>query len=81
MGYGVKVARWFLAPVVGVRIPVPQPVFRRERWNCLLFLFVFRLQSLRFPSVLGHDLYIVQAPAIIHPRKMKWIQIFCKYIL
>ena len=25
LGYGVKVASWFLAPVVGVRIPVPQP--------------------------------------------------------
>ena len=35
------------------------------------FLFVFRLQSLRFPSVLERDLYIVQVPAIIHSRKNK----------
>jgi hypothetical protein len=29
LGYGEMVSRWFLAPVFGVRIPVPQPVFIR----------------------------------------------------
>ncbi len=33
LGYGVMAAPWFLAPVVGVRIPVSQPD-EKKQYTC-----------------------------------------------
>ena len=43
MGYGVMVARWFLAPVVGVQIPVSQPVFFVQ---LIFFEYFFNMRNL-----------------------------------